>query len=250
MPAPIEIAPDKIRTTVQLLQRRIDERFAGSGLAGIAEQLLDVTDRAVARAEEIRKPAVRLRLVSGMLLAAMGWLLWYAVTHARPPPGTFEALDLVQAIEALLSALALLGVTALFVTTLEGRAKRKKALEALHELRVLAHVIDMHQLAKDPERLHDDFAPTESSPAVPLTPFELDRYLNYCGDLLALVGKVAAYYLSSFQDEVVLAAVNEIEDLTNGLSRKVWQKLMLLDQLVPAGKGAPAGSTRQPPSAR
>jgi hypothetical protein len=249
MPAPIELAPEKIRATVQQLQLRIDERFVGSGLAGVAAQLLDVTDRAVARAETIRRPSVRLRLVSGVLLAAMGWLLWYAVTHARPPPGTLEALDLVQAIEALLSAMALLGVTVLFVATLESRARRRKALEALHELRVLAHVIDMHQLAKDPERLHDDFAPTESSPSVPLTPFELDRYLNYCGDLLALVGKVAAYYLSSFQDEVVLSAVNEIEDLTNGLSRKVWQKLMLLDQLFPHGAGQ-GGENRRPASDR
>ncbi|MBM4015369.1 MAG: hypothetical protein FJ293_10455 [Planctomycetes bacterium] len=250
MAPPIELEPDKILATIQQLERRIAERFAGSGLAGVTQQLSTVAGRAVVRAEQIRRPSLRLRLVSGVLLAAMGWLLWYAVTHARPPPGTFEAFDLVQAIEALLSALALLGVTVLFVTTLEGRAKRKKALAALHELRVLAHVIDMHQLAKDPERLHDDFAPTESSPAVPLTPFELDRYLNYCGDLLALVGKVAAYYLSSFQDEVVLAAVNEIEDLTNGLSRKVWQKLMLLDQLFPDGKRAPTGAPRQPPSER
>jgi hypothetical protein len=27
---------------------------------------------------------------------------------------------------------------------------------------------------------------------------------------------------------VVLAAVNEVEDLTTGLSRKIWQKLMIL----------------------
>ena len=33
-------------------------------------------------------------------------------------------------------------------------------------------------------------------------------------------------------DGVVLAAVNDIEELTNGLSRKIWQKLTLLDQMV------------------
>lgn len=236
MPAPLELAPDKILATVQQLQRRIEERFPDSGLAGIAAQLYDVTAASVARAERIRRPLLRLRAVSLLLLGAMGWLLWFAGTHARPPPGTFEALDLVQAIEATLSAVALLGVTVLFVMTLETRSKRRKALDALHELRVLAHVIDMHQLAKDPERLQEGFAPTDSSPELPLTPFLLGRYLNYCGDLLALVGKVAAYYLASFQDEVVLSAVNEIEDLTNGLSRKIWQKLMLLDQIF---HGAP-----------
>lgn len=30
---------------------------------------------------------------------------------------------------------------------------------------------------------------------------------------------------------VVLAAVNEIENLTTGLSRKIWQKLMILEKL-------------------
>jgi hypothetical protein len=231
MAAPIALEPDKVLATVDALRRRIEERFPGSGLSGIAMQLSQSAAGAVERAGSIRRPLLKVRVVSALVLAAMGWLLWFAATHARPPPGTFEALELIQGVEATLSALALLGVTVLFVMTLESRSKRRRALEALHELRVLAHVIDMHQLTKDPERLQQDFEPTESSPAVALTPFLLGRYLNYCGDLLALVGKVAAYYLGSVQDEVVLSAVNEIEELTNGLSRKIWQKLMLLDQI-------------------
>lgn len=34
-----------------------------------------------------------------------------------------------------------------------------------------------------------------------------------------------------FSDGVVLSSVNEVEDLTTGLSRKIWQKLMILEQL-------------------
>ena len=34
-------------------------------------------------------------------------------------------------------------------------------------------------------------------------------------------------------------AVNEVENLTNGLSRKIWQKIMILDRII-----APAGSAR------
>ena len=58
-----------------------------------------------------------------------------------------------------------------------------------------------------------------------------------CAAAAASVVKVAAYYVQSVQDEVVLGAVNEIEDLTNGLSRKIWQKLMVLDQIrrTPSG---------------
>ncbi len=35
-------------------------------------------------------------------------------------------------------------------------------------------------------------------------------------------------------DDVVLAAVNEVETLTTGLSRKIWQKLMILETTVVA----------------
>ncbi len=35
-------------------------------------------------------------------------------------------------------------------------------------------------------------------------------------------------YAQRFDDPVALAAVNEIEALTSGLSRKIWQKRMIL----------------------
>ena len=62
-----------------------------------------------------------------------------------------------------------------------------------------------------------------------MTHFLLVRYLNYCSEMLSLIGKVAALYLQAFQDGVVLDAVDDIEDLTTGLCRKIWQKLMILE---------------------
>jgi len=47
-------------------------------------------------------------------------------------------------------------------------------------------------------------------------------------EALSLTGKVAALYIQRFDDPVALQAVNEVEGLTTGLSRKVWQKLMIL----------------------
>ena len=38
-------------------------------------------------------------------------------------------------------------------------------------------------------------------------------------------------------DPVTLAAVNEIEGLTAGMSRKIWQKITIVDRLLPAGAG-------------
>lgn len=46
--------------------------------------------------------------------------------------------------------------------------------------------------------------------------------------MLSLTGKVAALYAQNFRDTVVLSAVNELESLTTGLCRKIWQKIMIL----------------------
>lgn len=40
----------------------------------------------------------------------------------------------------------------------------------------------------------------------------------------------AALYTQKFHDSSVVAAVHEIELLTTGLSRKIWQKPTLLDR--------------------
>ena len=47
--------------------------------------------------------------------------------------------------------------------------------------------------------------------------------------------------MQDFDDPVTLAAVNEIEILTNGLARKIWQKIMIFDRIL-----APAGAATQP----
>jgi hypothetical protein len=76
----------------------------------------------------------------------------------------------------------------------------------------------------------------------------LTRYLDYCSELLSLVGKLAALYAQSTSDPVVLQAVNDIEQLTNGLARKIWQKIMMLDDDVTATPGEPARSHSQQPA--
>jgi len=70
--------------------------------------------------------------------------------------------------------------------------------------------------------------PTKSSPKRELSREELARYLDYCCEMLSLIGKVVALYAQKLSDTHVVAAVNEIELLTTGLSRKIWQKMVLL----------------------
>jgi hypothetical protein len=141
--------------------------------------------------------------------------------------------------------------------------KRRRALRAVHELRAIAHVIDMHQLTKDPEWVLARGSETGHVPARTMSLFELSRYLDYCSEALSLTGKVAAVYVQSFDDSVALDAVNEVEQLTTGLSRKIWQKLTVLyampggadaaaaaAHVIPPAPLAASGRAPEPPAAR
>jgi len=71
------------------------------------------------------------------------------------PSSDLELFPLLQIAESAVNDLIFLGVAVFFLSSLEARVKRHEALRALHQLRSLAHVIDMHQLTKDPEQLQD-----------------------------------------------------------------------------------------------
>jgi hypothetical protein len=79
-----------------------------------------------------------------------------------------------------------------------------------------------------------------------MTPFELNRYLDYCSDALALISKIAALYAQSFQDPVLLDAVDDVEDLTAGFSRKIWQKITILENLRRALHGGAEAQVAEP----
>ena len=102
----------------------------------------------------------------------------------------------------------------------------------------MAHIVDMHQLTKDPDRLLEGRVDTVSSPSRTYTPMELGRYLDYCSEMLSLTSKIAALYAERFDDAVVLQAVDEVETITTNLSAKIWQKIMILDAPGLFGKGA------------
>lgn len=57
---------------------------------------------------------------------------------------------------------------------------------------------------------------------------ELGRYLDYCSELLAVVSNVAALYAQGDDDSITLQAVDSIEELCSGISRKLWQKMQMI----------------------
>ena len=220
---------EKILGTIETLSKRIAERFPTSGLNRVCQELLTIADESQKRTAWIAKPQKYLRLLTGALVVLIIGGLLFVLANASWPQNGFDLVVLVQVSEAGLNVFLLLSAAILFLVTAETRIKRRRALKAIHELRALAHVIDMHQLTKDPERLMARRASTPSSPKQDLTEFELGRYLDYCSEMLSLIGKLAALYVQKFDDPVALAAVNEVEDLTTGLSRKIWQKIMIIN---------------------
>ncbi len=224
------LQPERVVETVDRLERRIAERFGESSLRQVAAELLAASREAVDRAHRIRRANIPLRLLTWLLIGCVLALITWVVRLVRLNDDVWKVDTFPQVIEASLGSIVFIGAAILFVMSWELRLKRRNALIALHELRSLAHIVDMHQLTKDPERLLHGGQPTASSPRRTMTPFQLGRYLDYSCELLSLISKTAAIYVQEFPDSVVLAAVNEITSLTSGMSRNIWQKIMLLER--------------------
>src|SRR5688500_3271801 len=177
---------EKIIGTIETLSRRIDERFPGSGLGKVCEELLTIAGESQKRSAWIAKPQRSLRIITGTLITIMIASPLFVLANASWPKSGFDLVVLVQVSEAGINVFILISAAILFLITAESRIKRSRALKAIHELRALAHVIDMHQLTKDPERMLVRVLDTPSSPKRTLSPAELMRYLDYCSEMLSL----------------------------------------------------------------
>ena len=218
--------PNQTIATLRTLGNRIEERFPGASLGKVCQELLAIAQETTGRIQWLSRRHAGIRLGVIMVVAAAVYLGWHLVRHVKIHTDGFS----IEELEAGTNATVLLGAALLFLITLESRLKRARVLRAVNELRAISHVIDMHQLTKDPSHVVAGVGQrTASSPQRTLTPYQLTRYLDYCSEMLSLVGKLAALYAQSTSDSVVLQSVNDIETLTNGISRKIWQKIMILD---------------------
>ena len=191
----ILLESEEITKTIGTLRDRINKRLPKSGLIERCDQLYAISSDAGNKVQKITQP-----------ISHLVYLRW-----------------------ALFILIAITLITSIY-WDLEKRKKQKLSLDALHEIRVIAHIIDMHQLTKDPNREYW-VNKGELEQRETLNPFEMGRYLDYCSEMLALAGKVSAIYIQELKDPVVISAVNEIEVLTTGLSRKIWQKLMVMHEI-------------------
>lgn len=235
-----ELRAEQILSTIEKLEFRISERFPESGLRKVCREFRQLAARLELLAIELGKPIWPVRLVTFVAGGLLVWVAWGAASlllqkfYASNEAGSFA--ELLQASEAAINEFIFLALALFFLWSLETRLKRQAALKALHQLRSIAHIVDMHQLTKDPAHVLSSAPPTlretAASPERTFTTFELSRYLDYCSELLALIAKISALFAQTMDDPVVLTAVNELESLAQGLSGKIWQKIMILDLAV------------------
>ena len=276
--------PDQLVKTIRKLHLRIEERFPESGLQSVCKQLGVIAENTRSRAEWIGQPV---RWLRAMVWAICALIVVFAIlpfcflgssSQNDVAEGTFSyqigdgdgasavagnakltgfdfdssagIVDVVTLMEAGINDVVLIGAAIFFLLSFETRYKRQRALKAIHELRSIAHVIDMHQLTKDPHRIMKNtrYSNTGMSPKLEMTEFLLRRYLDYCSEMLSLVGKIAAVYVQEFDDGVAMASASELEALTTGLSGKIWQKIAILHTVHVEEKENQDLSPKSPPS--
>ncbi len=230
------IDAERVIATAALLEARISDRFPESGLRKVSIELIALGRDIAREAKALEAPIRWLRILTLVTILIGIAIIAFVMTILSFDRISTGAFDFVQGIEATLNTMLLVGLGMITLTQMELRVKRRKVFDGLHALRSMIHVIDMHQLTKDPAALSEDFKPAPHSPQRKLSAADLSRYLDYCSEMLSITGKLAALYAQSVNDEVVVQAVNDVESLGTNLSRKIWQKIIMIAEKTSSGR--------------
>ncbi len=217
---------EEIISTIEKLYLRISERFPDSDLSSVCAQMLTISKESDKIIQWISKPNYLMRIVVFLFFIFVGIILAYSIMQVEFEIPRVRFSEFVQLSEAVLNELVLIGAGIIFLLTFETRRKRKRVIIATNKLRCF--IIDAHQLTKDPDHIIKIHVVTQNSPRHSLNEYELGRYLDYCTEMLALVGKLGFLYVQSFNDPQANNAVNDLECLTTAMSRNIWQKIMIL----------------------
>ncbi|WP_275004600.1 hypothetical protein [Promicromonospora iranensis] len=228
-----KLEPVPVIETARRLRDRIGARFPERGIHRVAQELVSLTEQVADTSAGSRRRSRLVRagsqtvigIVVLVALFAFGFAVESAFTDA-PDNG----LDWLPLIESAVNDIVFVAIAVVLLHSFPERVQRSDLLAKLHRLRSLAHIIDMHQLTKEPESLRDAFLGGTDGADVGLTPEQIEYYLEYCTELLSLVSKAAALCAEESQDDIVLNTVSTIETLTMGMSRKVWQKITVLSE--------------------
>ena len=130
------LEPAKVIDTIAALHRRISERFPGAGLASVCSELHEIAKENSARARQITRRNLPLRLAIFALLAAgAAGLAWITQLIYLFPRSADNVYSVLQGLEAAANLVVLLGAAIFFLFRIEARLKRRAASQALHALR-------------------------------------------------------------------------------------------------------------------
>jgi hypothetical protein len=222
-----------VADTVGRLEARIRARFPDRRLGNVAAELGSAVPEIHEGFEQSKARRRQVRLFSRVAslvivlsaVAALGFALRDVIGT-----GTERSFDWVPLVESLINDVIFAAIAVFFLWAMPERLERRALLDLLHRLRSLAHVVDMHQLDKDPEQARADYVPTDKSPTRRMNAEDLHHYFDYCSELVSLIAKTAALCAERTSDAVVLHTVSEIETLAAQMSQKIWQKISLLPE--------------------
>lgn len=227
----IQLAAEHVGVTVAQLERRILARFGERGLTKAARDLgqlvVLVHSEADQSRDRLRRTTLMARAFSVAIVVATVALLAVSM-RSVVTEGLAHSADWVPLVESIVNDLVFAAIAVVFLWYFPERLERRTLLRLLHRLRSLTHVIDMHQLSKDPEQVGPNYVPTAQSVRHGLDAEQLYQYLSYCSEMLSLTAKTAALCAEHTADAVVLETVSYIETLSTELSNKIWQKISLL----------------------
>ncbi|MEN8907682.1 MAG: hypothetical protein ABF289_17160 [Clostridiales bacterium] len=224
------LSEEKIHNTLVKLSKRIKERFPTSSLYKVSNDIVEISKEAAETIRWIESPNYFVRIGISIILVIISSIFIYSICQLNIHVDALDLLDVVQVTESTVNELVIIAAGTFSLYTFDTRRKRRRVIRAINELRSISHIIDAHQLTKDPIIESKLYYPTDNSPKRDLSRHELKRYLNYCSEMLSLTSKVGFLYIQKFDDPTANDSVNDLEVLTTGLSRKIWQKIMILEE--------------------
>jgi hypothetical protein len=221
----------KILSATHVLCNRVNERFPGSGLANVATEVFGF----MTEVKETEKILLTdswtgyLMKIGGSALIVITLFATILAAIDYRAGGQISITDFIQGVNSLLGTVVYAGLAILFVINFELKRKRKIVIRVVNQLKSMAHIIDMHQLSKDPEMICKNLTHTRAHGKVaPMTPFQLRKYLSYCIELLAMLGKIASFHAQRFNDALAAETVSDFERLTGDMAERIAQKISMI----------------------
>lgn len=222
----IRLIDTELHKTLNSIRDRLFKLFPNAGLVKTCSSLCDVAGESEIIVSWIKKPNYYIRISSYMVILFLIIPIIQTFRSLNIQTKDINVADFFQMIDAGFNTIILIGATILALTSYEVKQKRKRIIKAINQLRCIAHIIDAHQISKDPLTISD------IDTKVSYDEYLLVRYLDSCSDMLSIISKIGFLYAQDFNDHEALNASNDLEGLTTGISQKIWQKIRVIQTNV------------------